>query len=269
MKKLSEYSHAKINAFLHIVGKKENGYHLLESIFLPINIADKITITENKDIQCLVHGAEITDNICTKIAKALAQKFAVDKGALIEIEKNIPISAGLGGGSSNAATTLKLLCKLWNIEMSQQEMIDFSTPIGADIPFFIVNKPAVVAGIGEFITPIEMPKQYKLLLINCNKSVSTIDVFKMGFPTFSPKMDFEKNTNYDEMIFSSHNDLQANAIKLCPEIADVLEFLQQQQGCMLARMSGSGATCFGIFEDDATLNAAHQNTPKHWRSFIG
>lgn len=263
---------AKVNLFLNVIGKRLDNYHLLESLFIPLKLYDQITlspIANKSDITVrmtlpynspLFREVAIEQNIVFKIAKKLQQTFAIRQGADIAIAKIIPMQAGLGGGSSNAATVLKLLCSVWNIKLSAEELIDFSASLGADIPFFILAQPSFVEGIGDKITPLSLTKEKLfLLLVNPNIPVSTSEIFKMGFNQFSEKISRNSTEKIVELIYSGSNDLQDNAIKLNPGIELLIKQLQQLPGCLAARMSGSGATCFAIFDNQNFLQKAEQH----------
>lgn len=250
---------AKINLFLHVVGKRPDGFHLLESLFAPLAIYDTVTVSPNKDI---IVNSSIADNICFKAAKLLKETYDAKDGCEITINKQIPIAAGMGGGSSDAAATLLLLNILWGLDLSQQDLLDIAVKIGADVPFFIDPKCSFVSGIGEVIEPFEIFRSYPLLVLNPNISVSTPEVYKLGFSEFTPKI--QSREVVEDLVLNGKNDLQNNAISLCPDIAKCLEFLQSQEGNIAARMNGSGATCFGIFKDKKSLENAYNLVPKNW-----
>ena len=148
---------AKINLFLHIVGIREDGYHLLESVFLLISLADSVSLTERAE-GGLVRTGDMADNpsdLCLRAARLLQEKTGCRKGAEISVTKRIPSGAGLGGGSSDAATTLIGLNRLWNLGVSREDLATWGTELGADVPFFIFGKSAWVEGIGDIIRPLE------------------------------------------------------------------------------------------------------------------
>lgn len=257
-------SPAKINLFLNIVGQREDGYHWLESLFVPLpGLYDQITVEPACDLSCEM-TTTISDNIVLKVAQRLREKYSVEAGAKITIKKRIPIAAGLGGGSSNAATVLKLLCELWNIKLGTQEAIDFAVLIGADVPFFLQPQPAFVQGIGEIITPVRLEQKLYVLLVNPRIKLDTGAVFRKGFPIFSEKIDGEDIGILEDNIFLGKNDVQVNAISLVPEIQNVLDKLKLLKGCKVARMSGAGATCFGLFKNAECAQKAMESLPRGW-----
>lgn len=252
-------SPAKINLFLNIVGKRQDGYHLLESLFLPLALHDEMQFINSSIISSEVNGAMIEENIVEKVASKLRAISGINRGIHIKIKKNIPIGAGLGGGSSNAATTLKVLNELWDLNYSSDKLREIGVTIGADVPFFIDAVPTFVRGIGEILTPIKLKKSYYLLLVNSGGHVSTPTAYKMGFETYSPSI-----TDVEKEVLIGKNDMEKNAIVLCPEITDVLAFIAKQQGVLVSRMSGSGATCFGLFDTPENLNKAYDAVPKNY-----
>ena len=256
---LSVKTPAKINLFLHVVGKRDDGYHLLESLFAPLAVYDTITISPKKEI---LVNSKIPNNICYKVATHLKEAYDIKEGCEITIQKQIPIAAGMGGGSSDAAAALLLLNILWGLDLSHQDLLDHAVKMGADVPFFIDPKCSFVSGIGELIEPLQIFKSYHILVLNPNVAVSTPEVYKMGFSEFTDKI--KSHEEIEDLILNGRNDLQNNAISLCPEIAQCLEFLQSQEGNITARMNGSGATCFGIFKDQKSLENAYNAVPKNW-----
>lgn len=257
-------SPAKINLFLNIVGKREDGYHLLESLFVPLpGLFDQITVEPASDLTCEMMP-EMPDNIVLKVARKLQEQYSVSAGAIIKIRKRIPMAAGLGGGSSNAATVLKLLCELWDIKLEGQAAIDFLVQIGADVPYFLNPQPAFVQGIGEIITPVHLDRKLYILLANPRIKVDTGTVCRKGFPKFAAKIDGGDIDVLHDHIFLGKNDLEPNAISLFPEIQKVLDKLRQLKGCKVARMSGSGATCFGLFKNEESAKKAMDALPRGW-----
>ena len=261
-----EKSPAKINLFLHVIGRRQDGYHLLESLFAPLQLSDTIGISSSDEVSCTVDGAEIEDNIVIKAANLLKSELEVESGCKIHIAKNIPIGAGLGGGSSNAATVLKMLNAFWQLGLSQLQLEKYAIKLGADVPFFIGCKSAFLEGVGEKITPVTLGIELPILLINPNMHVSTKEVFQKGFSKFTPSIG--ANANMSELIFTGHNDLCANACEIALEIKNIIEFLKKQSGIKVARMSGAGSTCFGIFESIEDVYKARKAINHNWWNCI-
>jgi 4-diphosphocytidyl-2-C-methyl-D-erythritol kinase len=256
---------AKINLFLEMVGKREDGYHLLQSLMVPLAFGDELEITPSDTLTLKVIGSTLAheppeNNLVVKAARSLSTSH----GANIKLYKRIPHAAGLGGGSSNAATTLFALSKLWKIE---KDLLPIATSLGADVPFFLKNTPQYAEGIGEILTPVTLPKLY-ILLVKPDVAVPTADVFKKGFKQFSKAAhtppsfgDIHALIDYLKHL---KNDLTENAISIAPHIADILKRLGKTDGCLLARMSGSGATCFGIFDNAESCHKTAQHFSDHW-----
>lgn len=261
-----EKSPAKINLFLHVVGRRQDGYHLLESLFAPLQLSDTIGISSSDEVSCTVDGAEIGDNIVIKAANLLKSELEVEAGCQIHIAKNIPIGAGLGGGSSNAATVLKMLNAFWQLGLSQLQLEKYAIKLGADVPFFIGCKSAFLEGVGEKITPVTLGIELPILLINPNIHVSTKEVFQKGFAKFTPEL--AQNADMRKLVFEGHNDLYENACAISPEISKVIDFLQKQSGTKVAKMSGAGSTCFGIFESIEDVYKARKAINHNWWNCI-
>ncbi len=270
MPAISTLAPAKINLSLRMVGKREDGYHLLESLVVFADIGDKISVEPAKELSLEISGEfaqELTEeNIILKAARALQAKTQHKDGAKIKLEKNLPVGAGLGGGSSDAATTLKLLAKLWDIET---DIFQLALPLGADIPVCLYGKTCQMSGIGEIISPAEFPPM-AILLVNPKINLSTAEVFKNFAlkPSPSGRGLGEGTMSNKERILTPYNDLQPTAIKLCPSIAEILTALNEHSN--IAQMSGSGATCFALFDQYAQAQKAAQklqtNHPDWWIS---
>ena len=259
---LSALAHAKINLFLHIVGKRSDGYHLLQTLMTKLHLADEITVKSSDKLTCnLISNKKIEgENIVLKAAQSLKKHCNIqdNKGADISIKKYIPIAAGLGGGSANAAITLKLLIKLWNISISEKELINLAKNIGADIPFCLQDNTALVEGIGEILTPINLQKELFILLINPNIIIPTAEVYK----NFNNQLTNPIKNNPEQIwtaVQYGQNDLEAPAINMNGEIALLLNLIKKQDGCFVARISGSGSTCFGLFQSMQSAKLAQKN----------
>ena len=265
---LEAKSFGKVNLFLNIVGKNNNNYHLLESFFTMLSVYDTITISPADKITCEVNnGRIISDNIIIKAALSLQQASKSLLGANIKLTKNIPIGAGLGGGSSNAATTLLLLNKLWGLNYSKDKLAKIALTIGADVPFFIYGHNALVRGIGENITPTKLEKKIYLLLVNPRIPVSTKEVFQNNKHSFSPPLLNTESNKILDLIFNGTNILQSSAVSICPIIDEIIKTILKEEGCINARMTGSGSTCFGIFKNIESLELAKFNFQKLYPKF--
>jgi 4-diphosphocytidyl-2-C-methyl-D-erythritol kinase len=265
---------AKINLFFHITGKRPDGYHLIESLMVFANdVYDAIEINQAEINSTSVQDGEfahlLKDETNNLIDKAI-EYFAGTKKYSCKLTKNIPIGAGLGGGSSDAAIVAKYIT---NKEMDD-EINQKLTKIGADLPICYHAKPAFCSGIGEIIEPIKnFPTAY-LVLVNPNKALLTKDVFKYNKHLntdiiLDKPIDLQKNINkLIEFLKPLKNDLTEAASNLMPDIKIILDLLDQQKGCSISRMSGSGSTCFGIFTDEQEAIKATKNImelhPQYW-----
>ena len=249
-------AHSKLNLYFHIAGRRDDGYHLIESIFAFTEFGDEIVIKSDEQLTLSIDGEfasviaheSIENNLVYRAAELLQKICNVSEGAQIHLTKNIPVGAGLGGGSSDAAAILKALNSFWNLNLSFEKLCEIGLQLGADVPACIIEKPAFVRGIGEIIEPVTLPFTRKfVVLVNSNKLLPTPQVFAQ-YKKRNPAFDI--SVNHDRFnITAHHNALETDAIVLMPEIQTILEAMQKQEGCFLSRMSGSGATCFGLFDD--------------------
>lgn len=276
-KKLTRKAHAKLNLFLEVTGKLANGYHELYSLVVFLDLADEITVESATTISVHenTYNSGITDNIIYKTAVKMAQKYDVRDGAKITFTKNIPIGGGLGGGSADAATTIFLLNNLWDLNLHEDEMYKLALELGADVPVclysLLENKnSAVFKGIGEIIAPAPHLPKMSFTLVNPGIQLETKKVFQsfayegLGYEPLKIKGDILTN------ISQRSNDLEPPAIAIVPEIGTALDELAQYKNCKLARMTGSGATSFAIFEDhDDARAAAIDMIKKHPGWMIG
>jgi 4-diphosphocytidyl-2-C-methyl-D-erythritol kinase len=249
--KLQALSRVKVNLYLHIIGKRADGYHNLDSLVAFPEIGDKILVSPSNSINLKITGKfkkELNEkeNLILKAIKLLKNR---KMGADIHLIKDTPISAGLGGGSSNAAVTLKLLSKLWNVPLPPTNEL---VTIGADIPVCMDWRLQRMQGIGEKNSFVVSPDSLWIVLLNNGDRVPTSTVFQSVTQNeFSglvnvPKLN-EKNILI-KFLKSTGNDLEKAAIKNYPAINDLINSLNLTSGCLVARMSGSGSTCFGLYE---------------------
>jgi 4-diphosphocytidyl-2-C-methyl-D-erythritol kinase len=245
---------AKINLNLNITGRRDDGYHTLDSIMTFTQWADEITITPSDRLQFAVDGpyASIftpellsverdSPNLIIRALWMMADTVKKEPNFKIQLTKNIPAGAGLGGGSSDAAVIMKALNKYWNMALSMDELCAMGLALGAELPVCLHGTSARVTGIGDIIEPVNIPPQH-ILITWPDHELSTIEVFthyrQSGLPF----------TQFDGDWQSSQNDLTGASIELCPHIGELLSILMDCDGCKIARMGGSGSSCFGIFE---------------------
>jgi len=255
---------AKINLYLHVTGKRADGYHLLDSLICFAEFGDEISVSPADDITLEItgefgDGLSSEDNLIVKAANLLKNKYNIKQGANIKLEKNLPVGAGIGGGSADAAAAAKLLVELWDLSCINNELADLLLPLGADIPVCIHSKTSYVSGIGDIIEPLSGFPEIYMVLVNPLKHVSTPEIFQMGFDSYNEPVNHRSFDNIDQLVeflAECSNDLESNAVKLVPEISDIIDIIKRQEGCRLSRMSGSGATCFGIFDNKANAKKA-------------
>ena len=242
---------AKLNLSLEVTGKRPDGYHLLESDVIFLSLYDELEFEPAED---LFLNSNIADNIILKAARSLHPT----KGAKIKLRKNIPMGGGLGGGSADAAATLIVLNKLWELNLPEKKLYEIALSLGADVPVCLFShlqktNTAHFSGVGEIVTHASPRPYWYFLLVNPNKNLPTINVFR----------EYELGNTAPT---GHKNDLEYAAIKLVPDIAHILEFLKSTKGNLFARMTGTGSTCFAVYEniDDAT-NAATQVPDNYWK----
>lgn len=236
---------AKLNVMLHVVGRRPDGYHNLQMIFTLIDLCDRLDLTVQPDGRIVREGdvaGAIKDDLCVRAAQLLQQKTGCRQGVRIRVKKNIPSGAGLGGGSSDAATTLLGLNVLWQLNLSRQQLLTWGLALGADVPFFLFGQSAWAEGIGEKLTPIALP-QAVWSVVMPPIHLATPRVFKAFHLTksaeYTTMRSFPKELEAVWPQLPGKNDLQPVAEKLEPEIVNALHYLGPT-----ARMTGSGAAVF-------------------------
>lgn len=250
---------AKINLFLHIRGRRADGYHELDSLVSFASIADDMTFAIADTISLAIGGpfaaaiAEEADNLVFKAAQAFAATFPGTRNGHFTLTKNLPVASGIGGGSSDAACTLRLLALANEIPLDDSRLMACACTLGADVPVCLERLPRIMRGIGHALEAPVIGRAHPVLLINPGVEVETKAVFarlclNMG-EAFSPSHSPESTARDGAFRFlqSTRNDLEGPAIAIAPVIGHVLIALRATSGCQFARMSGSGATCFGIF----------------------
>jgi 4-diphosphocytidyl-2-C-methyl-D-erythritol kinase len=261
------FAAAKVNLYLHVTGKRADGYHLLDSLVAFVDVGDRLWVRRAASLTLEIAGPEAReldglddDNLVLRAARRLAAHAGIAPGATIRLEKNLPVAAGLGGGSSDAAAVLKALAALWQIPIGETELCRLGLELGADVPACLHAGAAFVGGIGEAIEPAPDLPAAGILLANPRRQLATAPVFAarvgpFGIPArFSPMpADAE---GLARLLAVRGNDLTAAAIGLVPEIGAVLLALPGLDGALLARMSGSGASCFALFADRAAAQKA-------------
>jgi 4-diphosphocytidyl-2-C-methyl-D-erythritol kinase len=261
---ITEFAPAKINLSLHVTGRREDAYHLLESLVVFADIGDSIAVQIADEDSLKIDGpfsSGLENGSGNLVAKARDQlRKQKDFGLLsIQLKKNLPVSSGIGGGSSDAAATLRAIARLFAIPDSI--VADVAMGLGADVPMCLAAQPLVAKGIGEQLTAVNSLPELHLVLVNPNTAVSTPEVFKrlsnpnnLALPVLPEGFDL---TEFAEWLSRTRNDLQLPALQICPPIGDALLALAETAP-LLTRMSGSGATCYGLFPNaDLAAKAAH------------
>ena len=257
---------AKINLYLHVTGRRADGLHLLDSLVVFAAVHDTVSARAAARLTLTVDGpfgpalGGGTGNLVERAARALASHAGVEQGAALNLTKRLPVAAGLGGGSSDAAATLGLLTRLWQLTLAPAAARAIGLALGADVPVCQHGRAAFMAGIGERIEPIEGLPPAHLVLANPGRPLATRAVFGARAGPYSAAARFAPARAPDAFaaqLAARRNDLTDAALGLCPEIGAVLDALAATPGCRLARMSGSGPSCFGLYDDaEAAARAA-------------
>ena len=265
-----EYARAKVNLTLHVRGKRADGYHELESLVVFADVADELTFTpaaeDNLELDGQFAGLVDGENLVLKAKRAVASWLGADIHGHFRLQKNIPVAAGLGGGSSDAAAAIRALLSVYGKTADAASYIEASAKIGADVPVCLHNGAAFMCGLGERITPAPGLPALPAILVNPRIKLSTADVFRtLKAPPLPAAADaaapaipvFETVAEAAAYAAEGRNDLEPPAIALEPAVKSVLDTIRGLDGCLLARLSGSGPTCFGVFPSrEAARNAA-------------
>ncbi len=264
---------AKLNLALHVTGRRSDGYHLIESLVAFADFGDRITIEKAEADEFVVTGhyapmVPINESNLVLAARDLLRRQLSDGNCgpvRISLEKNLPVASGVGGGSSDAAATLKALASLWNADLNARELAATTLPLGADIPMCLAEEPLVASGVGDMLKPLAAFPEMSAVLVNPGLPVSTPAVFaalekrdNAPLPCPPEAADVAALGDY---LSGTRNDLQAAATALCAPIVDAIEALEAN-GALFARMSGSGATCFGLFDNPGPAAAAADRIAK-------
>jgi len=270
---------AKVNLWLQVVGRRADGYHLLDSLVAFTDLADEIEVAPGSDLSLEIAGPAAAsleggpDNLVLKAARLLAGRAGVAPRAAIRLTKRIPVAAGLGGGSADAAATLLALVDLWRLAMPPEELFDLAVTLGADVPMCLAGRPALASGIGERLAPAPALPACAILLVNPGIALPTPAVFgarQGGFSAARPIADGWRDLgSLAEDLGRRGNDLTLAAISLQPDIAGVLDRLRRSDGVAHVAMSGSGATCFGLYGTIEDAKRAASRLPAAWWRHAG
>jgi 4-diphosphocytidyl-2-C-methyl-D-erythritol kinase len=273
---------AKINLYLNVSGRRDDGYHSMESLVVFTEFGDLIGLAPAPALSLTRTGpfaAHLPENpkddLCLRAAQELAAILGHNAGVAISLEKNIPVAAGVGGGSADAAAILRALCRAWQIDPGLSQVLDVAARLGADVPVCLRGHTAMMRGVGDVVSPRETDPELDLVLVNPNLPLSTAAVFASLSDKEIASVGLqapEKTGGFDSYVATLRkyrNDLMRPARELCPDVDDVLEVLSGIADCQLARMSGSGPTCFGIFgSKEAATRAAQKISRLHPRWWV-
>ncbi|MFN3448471.1 MAG: 4-(cytidine 5'-diphospho)-2-C-methyl-D-erythritol kinase [Roseococcus sp.] len=272
-----EAAPAKVNLFLHVTGRRADGYHLLDSLAVFGPACDALAAEPAPGLSLALDGpqggalAAEPDNLVLRAARALAQRAGVTGGAALRLTKRLPVASGIGGGSADAAAALRLLDRLWGTRLGEAALMEIAATLGADVPVCVPSRPARMQGVGERLGPAPRLPPCGLLLANPGLPLATPEVFRARAASgagFSLEAALPAAWASAEAMAADlarlRNDLEAPALALCPPIGEVLAALRALPGALLARMSGSGATCFGLFASPAAAEAAAALLPAPW-----
>jgi 4-diphosphocytidyl-2-C-methyl-D-erythritol kinase len=272
---ITKASPAKVNLYLRVIRKREDGYHDILSLMQRISLCDELTFSPNRGgivLHCPGTSLpEDEDNIVYRAALAFFSSIGKSPGVEITVRKRIPIAAGLGGGSSNAATTLMTLNEMYGLPLTYDQLIKIGTVIGADVPFFILRKTAWASGIGERFSESSILPTFWYVLINPGFEISTKLVYQglnLGLTKPGINYSIPRFSTQEDVIDGLANDLEKVTVKLHP-VLDEIKTLLRKNGARGALMSGSGPTIFGVFTDGESAGMAEKNLRQEvrWRVF--
>ncbi|MDO6355782.1 4-(cytidine 5'-diphospho)-2-C-methyl-D-erythritol kinase [Caloramator sp. CAR-1] len=258
---------AKVNLSLDVVGKRNDGYHLLRMINQSVSLYDYLTIEKIKS--GIIITSDKNDipldesNTCYRAADLIFKKFGIDYGVKIHLKKNIPHGAGLGGGSSDAAGVIKALNELYDLKMSKEQMMEIGLKVGADVPFSIMNRTSLVEGIGEIISPIEKIENLHIVIAKPNINISTKEVYsKLRLdeinkrPNIDKMVEYIRNKNYKMMASNMVNVLETVTLNEYPILLEIKNIMMEfeAEGSI---MTGSGSAVIGIFEDEEKVKVCY------------
>ncbi len=258
------FAPAKINLALHVTGRRGDGYHLLDSLVVFAGVGDWLEVSGAEALHLTVTGPEAAGVPVGQrnLVWRAAQYLAPGRGAWIGLEKHLPPAGGIGGGSADAACALRLLAQMWDVAIP-----DGTVALGADVPVCLHGRPVRMRGIGEVLDPVPALPPMWIVLVNAGVAVPTGDVFRAMAQVDNAAMPdcvWDGFDGFIEWLAGTRNDMQAAAKTVAPVIDQVLDRLGATPGCAMARMSGSGGTCFALFETEACARAAVQAMPEGW-----
>jgi 4-diphosphocytidyl-2-C-methyl-D-erythritol kinase len=273
------FAAAKVNLYLHVTGRRADAYHLVDSLVAFADIGDRLAVRPARSLSLTIGGPEAAalagvqdDNLVLRAARLLARHAGIAPGAAIHLEKQLPVAAGLGGGASDAAAALRALAALWRVPVDEAELRRLGLALGADVPVCLYARPAWVGGIGDALDPAPDLPAAGILIANPRRALPTAAVFATRTGPFGSAARFSPMpadaAALAHALAGRRNDLGAAAQSLVPEIGAVLAALARLDRALIARMSGSGASCFALFADRASAEAAQlelaREHPRWW-----
>lgn len=278
-KSISVPAPAKINLYLHVTGRRDDGYHTLSSLIAFAGYGDTVEAEAADGLSLHVDGPfgagldAGPDNLVVRAARYLAEKAGIEANAKLRLVKRLPVASGIGGGSADAAATLQALCRLWDLTPPEDAGLEMVHALGADVPACVAGHTAFVGGIGELIgEPVALPPAW-LVLANPGSAVPTPSVFAARHGDFTAASQFSEipadAARLAQLLADRGNDLTDAAITIAPEIAGVLDAMSALPGQLLHRLCGSGGTCFAMFADgQSAANAADRLAAAHPRWWV-
>jgi 4-diphosphocytidyl-2-C-methyl-D-erythritol kinase len=255
---------AKLNLFLHVVGRRADGYHEIQTVFQLVDLADRLFIAPRRDAEIRrldgPAGIPPEEDLCVRAACRLQEASHVGRGADIRLEKHVPIQGGLGGGSSDAATTLVALNEIWGLRLAPSILAELGLGLGADIPFFIHGRTAWGEGVGERLTPLELPPKHYAIVFP-GVGISTAEIFQA--PELTRKT--PETTIRGFLKAGGRNDCEPVVAGRSPEVRRALAWLADRGE---ARMTGTGSCVFAAFDDRGSAQAALADLPRGWRGYV-
>ena len=271
-------AHAKVNLWLNVVGRRADGYHLLDSLVAFVDLADRVEVAPSDRLSLAVDGPLASalegepDNLVLRAARRLADRAGLSPRAAIRLAKKIPVAAGLGGGSADAAATLRALVDLWRITMPEDELFDLAAGLGADVPMCLAGRSAFVSGVGEQLALAPRLPPAAILLVNPRRALATRDVFAARTGPFSPPRPapagWRNLGDFVRLLAERGNDLLDAARTLEPAVGTVLDRLRDGPARHVG-MSGSGATCFALYETLPLARQVGAALPADWWHHAG
>lgn len=270
---MKKKSYAKINLILDVIEKRQDGYHNIDGIMQMIDLYDEVEVKISDKFEITSNSKDIPldeKNLVYKVYKALKEKYKFNERFSILIEKNIPVSAGIAGGSTNSAVVIEMIDEILGLNMSLDDKKQIGKSIGADIPYLLVGKTARTRGIGDELEILDSLPTTDILIVNNGVEIATPYVYSNIFPSgnsdrIDKLINVYKNKNYDEFFKGLYNVMEKVSISYCPEIQNIKDKMYEFN-CIKSLMSGSGPTVFGIFNDDKDIKKAYDYFKKIYKN---